>query len=145
MSSDEKHTHPNDERGAEVSLVDVLEDYLSDKGKGREDESGQYRRHAEREVNRLIEFLAKDRSMSSVTFKELSVGDLREYARYLSRQGWTEGTVQNYYAHVSGFCGWAAREGYLSGNIAQRAGCVHVSKLLIANVLSIKMRQGKGN
>lgn len=30
-------------------------------------------------------------------------------------EGWTEGTVQNYYARVSGFCGWAAREGYLSG------------------------------
>lgn len=120
MSSDEKHSHSGDERGAAVPLVDVLEDYLSDKGKGRDGESGQYRRHAEREVNRLIEFLAEDRSSSSVTFEELSVGDLREYARYLARQGWTEGTVQNYYAHVSGFCGWAAREGYLSGNIAQR-------------------------
>jgi integrase len=120
MSSDEKHTHPGDKRGAAVPLVDVLEDYLSDKGKGRDGESGQYRRHAEREVNRLIEFLAKDHSSSSVTFEELSVGDLREYARYLSQQGWTEGTVQNYYAHVSGFCGWATREGYLSGNIAQR-------------------------
>ncbi|WP_425607585.1 tyrosine-type recombinase/integrase [Natrinema zhouii] len=103
-----------------MPLVDVLEDYLSDKGKGRDGESGQYRRHAEREVNRLIEFFAEDHSSSSVTFEELSMGDLREYARYLSRQGWTEGTVQNYYAHVSEFCGWAAREGYLSGNIAQR-------------------------
>ncbi len=120
MSSDEKHTHPGDEPSAAVPLVNVLEDYLSDKGKGRDGESGQYRRHAEREVNRLIEYLGEDHSSSSVTFEELSVGDLREYARYLSRQGWTEGTVQNYYAHVSGFCGWAAREGYLSGNIAQR-------------------------
>lgn len=103
-----------------VHLLDVLEDYLTDKGKGREDESGQYRRHAEREVNRFVEFLAGDRPTSSVAFDELTVDTLREYARYLSRQGWSEGTVQNYYAHISGFCGWATREGYLSGNPAQR-------------------------
>jgi integrase len=109
-----------DSRGDAVAVLDVLEDYLTDKGKGRDGESGQYRRHADREVNRFVEFLAGDRSTSSVTFEELTVEVLREYARYLSRQGWTEGTVQNYYAHVSGFCGWAAREGYLSGNPAQR-------------------------
>lgn len=120
MSSDEGRKQTEDRDGAAVALVDVIEDYLTDKGKGRNGKSGQYRRHAEREVNRLIEFLADDRPASSVTFGELSVGDLREYARHLSRQGWTEGTIRNYYAHVSGFCGWAAREGYLSGNIAQR-------------------------
>jgi len=89
------------------------------RGKGRDGESGQYRRHADREVNRFVGFLAGDQPPSSVAFEELTVEALREYA-YLSRQGWTEGTVQNYYAHVSGFCGWAAREGYLSGNPAQR-------------------------
>jgi len=119
MTPDEGHTATASE-AATVSVLDVLEDYLTDKGKGRDGESGQYRRHADREVNRFVEFLVGDRPTSSVVFEELTVEALREYARYLSRQGWTEGTVQNYYAHVSGFCGWAAREGYLSGNPAQR-------------------------
>ncbi|WP_251344604.1 tyrosine-type recombinase/integrase [Haloplanus halophilus] len=119
MTPDEEHRATESEAET-VSVLDVLEDYLTDKGKGRDGESGQYRRHADREVNRFVEFLAGDQPTSSVTFEELTVEALREYARYLSRQGWTEGTVQNYYAHVSGFCGWAAREGYLSGNPAQR-------------------------
>jgi integrase len=115
----EPKTGSDDTETDAFAISSVVEDYLLDKGKGRDGESGNYRRHAEREIDRFLEFLS-DRPGSPATFEELSVVDLREYARYLSRQGWAEGTIKNYYAHVSGFLGWASREGHLSENPAQR-------------------------
>jgi integrase len=105
---------------AATPIADVVEDYLTDQGKGPEGKSGTYRRDASRELDRFIDFLEDDDSSSDVTFVELDVRDLREYARYLGKQGWADSTVRNYYSHISAFCGWATREGYLAGNIAQR-------------------------
>ncbi|SDF54250.1 hypothetical protein SAMN05216218_10763 [Halorientalis regularis] len=105
---------------AATPIVDVVEDYLTDQGKGPEGKSGTYRRDASRELDRFIDFIEDDDLSSDVTFAELDVRDLREYARYLGKQGWADSTVRNYYSHISAFCGWATREGYLAGNIAQR-------------------------
>ena len=102
-----------------VRIDAVVEDFLTDKGKGQRGESGNYRRDAGRELDRFVGFLA-DHEDAVKTFRELDSGHLREYARYLARQGWTAGTVRTYYVYISAFCGWAVREGHLAENVAQR-------------------------
>ena len=102
-----------------VRIEAVVEDFLTDKGKGQRGVSGNYRRDADRELDRFVGFLA-DHEDAVKTFGELDSGHLREYARYLARQGWTAGTVRTYYAYISAFCGWAVREGHLAENVAQR-------------------------
>jgi integrase len=102
-----------------VRIDAVVEDFLTDKGKGQGGESGNYRQDAGRELGRFVDFLA-DHEESVETFEELDSGHLREYARHLARQGWTAGTVRTYYAYVSAFCGWAVQEGHLAENVAQR-------------------------
>ena len=102
-----------------VRIDPVIKDFLTDKGKGQGGESGNYRQDAGRELDRFIEFLTGHED-SPTTFDELDSGHLREYARHLTRQGWTAGTVRTYYAYVSAFCGWAVREGHLAENVAQR-------------------------
>ena len=102
-----------------VQINPVIEDFLIDKGKGQGGESGNYREDASRELNQFVEFLTKHED-SPTSFEELDSDHLREYARHLTRQGWTAGTVRTYYAYVSAFCGWAVREGHLAENVAQR-------------------------
>ncbi len=102
-----------------VRIDAVTEDFLTDKGKGQGGESGNYRQDAGRELDRFVKFLVKHED-SPTTFDELDSGHLREYARHLTRQGWTAGTVRTYYAYISAFCGWAVREGHLAKNVAQR-------------------------
>ena len=102
-----------------VSIDAVIEDFLTDKGKGKGGESGNYREDATRELDRFVDFLIEHED-SPTTFGELDSGHLREYARHLTRQDWTAGTVRTYYAYVSAFCGWAVREGHLAENVAQR-------------------------
>ena len=102
-----------------VRVNAVIKDFLTDKGKGKGGESGNYRQDASRELDRFIDFLATHED-SPTSFDELGSGHLREYARHLTRQGWTAGTVRTYYAYVSAFCGWAVREGHLAENVAQR-------------------------
>ena len=102
-----------------VRIEAVVEDFLTDKGKGQSGESGNYRQDAGRELGRFVDFLA-DHEDFVTAFEELDSGHLREYARHLARQGWTTGTVRTYYAYVSAFCGWAVREGHLAENVAQR-------------------------
>ena len=102
-----------------VRVEAVVKDFLTDKGKGQRGESGNYRQDAGRELNRFTDFLAAHEDAVK-TFEELDSGHLREYARHLTRQDWTAGTVRTYYAYVSAFCGWAVREGHLAENVAQR-------------------------
>ena len=102
-----------------VRIEAVVEDFLTDKGKGQRGESGNYRQDASRELDRFADFFAGYEDVVK-TFEDLDSGHLREYARHLARQGWTAGTVRTYYAYVSAFCGWAVREGHLAENVAQR-------------------------
>ncbi|WP_313690528.1 tyrosine-type recombinase/integrase [Halobellus marinus] len=113
------HTDGQDDRPVEIA--DVVEDYLTDKGKGAEGKSGTYRRDAKRELDRFLTFLEDERPRSPTTFEELTIRDIRQYARHLATQDWTESTKQNYYAHISAFCGWAVREGYLDENPALKS------------------------
>ena len=64
----------------------VIEDFLTDKGKGQRGESGNYREDASRELDRFVGFLSSHED-SPTTFGELDSGHLREYARHLTRQG----------------------------------------------------------
>ncbi|MGN8216386.1 tyrosine-type recombinase/integrase [Halococcus salifodinae] len=102
-----------------VRIDAVIEDFLTDKGKGQRGESGNYRQDASRELGRFVDFLA-DHEDVVTTFDGLESGHLREYARHLARQGWTAGTVRTYYAYISAFCSWGVREGHLPENVAQR-------------------------
>ena len=115
----EGHTDSQDDRPVEIA--DVVEDYLTDKGKGTEGKSGTYRRDAKRELDRFLTFLEDERPRSPTTFQELNFRDIRQYARHLATQDWTESTKQNYYAHISAFCGWAVREGHLDENPALKS------------------------
>ena len=92
-------------------------DFLVDKAKG--DDAGAYRRNAEREINRFIDWY-KTRHGEHPTFDALDDTTIRQYARdALVTQDYTDGTVLTYYAHLSAFLGWCEREGYLEEHVAQ--------------------------
>ena len=69
-----------------VRVDAIIENFLTDKGKGQRGESGNYRSDASRELDRFVEFLTGHED-SPTTFDELDSGHLREYARHLTRQG----------------------------------------------------------
>ena len=69
-----------------VRVDAVVEDFLTDKGKGKGGESGNYREDASRELDRFVDFLVEHED-SPTSFNELDSGHLREYARHLTRQG----------------------------------------------------------
>jgi integrase len=115
-------------------LADSFDRYLQDKGKGRGGDGGNYRRNAERELQRFAEWTAGDRGDDDWTGivpddaeREPAFGDLdertfREYARHLAGdRGLKQNTVQTYYAYISAWCGWCVNEGYLEAHYAQRA------------------------
>lgn len=105
--------------GRRTDLERARDDFLHDKSKGGDDtDQGAYHRNAKREVNRFIDWYA-DEQGSTPTFDALDTITARRYARHLTRQGWTDGTVQTYYAQFSGFIGWCEREGYLEEHVAQ--------------------------
>lgn len=92
------------------------DDFLLDKSKG--EDSGAYRRNAEREINRFRDW-HRDEYGEPPTFDEIGKKTMRQYARHLVRQDWTDGTILTYYAQVSAFIGWCEREGLLDEHYAQ--------------------------
>ena len=50
-----------------VRIDAVVEDFLTDKGKGQRGESGNYRQDAGRELGRFVEFLADREAFLQVT------------------------------------------------------------------------------
>lgn len=69
-----------------VRVDAVIEDFLTDKGKGQGGESGNYREDASRELDRFVDFLVEHED-SPTSFDELDSGHLYEYALHLTRQG----------------------------------------------------------
>lgn len=117
-----------------VPLTSSLSRFLQDKGKGRDGDSGHYRRNSAREIERFIEWAAGDRGPDDWTgivptdtdrepaFTDLDDTVFREYARHLAGdRGLKQNTVQTYYAYISSWCGWCVTEGYLDAHYAQRA------------------------
>jgi integrase len=92
------------------------DDFLLDKSKG--EDSGTYRRNAEREINRFRDWHTDEHNELS-TFDAIDGRTMRQYARHLTRQNWTDGTVLTYYAQVSAFIGWCKREGLVHEHYAQ--------------------------
>ncbi|SEP22299.1 hypothetical protein SAMN05216388_104715 [Halorientalis persicus] len=124
-TSKEQDTHP---------LTSSFERYLQDKGKGRGGDGGNYRRNAERELQRFVEWAAGDRGDDDWTgivpndaerepaFEDIDERTFREYARHLAGdRGLKQNTVQTYYAYISAWCGWCVNEGYLEAHYTQRA------------------------
>ena len=122
------------ERAKVTPLTDSFERYLQDKGKGRGGDGGNYRRNAERELERFAEWAAgdlgdgdwtgivPDESEREPAFEDLEERTFREYARHLAGdRGLKQNTVQTYYAYISAWCGWCVNEGYLEAHYAQRA------------------------
>lgn len=98
-------------------IEDALPNYLSSKGKGRQRETGNYRRNLKRVVGEFIDFL-EDRHVT--TFDDLQARSVRQYVKDLNRRDLSNATVQTYYNYVSSFLGWCSREGYIPENYAQR-------------------------
>lgn len=92
------------------------DDFLLDKSKG--EKSGAYRRNAKREIKRFADWHESEHG-EPPTFKEIDGTTMRQYARHLVRQDWTDGTTLTYYAQVSAFVGWCEREGLLDEHYAQ--------------------------
>jgi len=115
-------------------LTETFERYLQDKGKGRGGDGGNYRRNADRELQRFAEWAAGARGQDDWTgitpesvkrkpaFEDLEERVFREYARHLAGdRGLKQNTVQTYYRYISAWCGWCVNEGYLEAHYAQRA------------------------
>ncbi|RXK47831.1 tyrosine-type recombinase/integrase [Halorientalis pallida] len=115
-------------------LTSSFDRYLQDKGKGRGGDGGNYRRNAERELQRFVEWatgnrgdddwtgITPDEGHDEPAFEDLDEGAFREYARHLAGdRGLKQNTVRTYYAYLSAWCGWCVNEGYLEAHYAQRA------------------------
>ena len=121
------------EQSGRTPLASSFGRYLQDKGKGRGGGGGNYRRNAERELERFTTWAAGDRGDDwagvvpndvdeGPAFEDLDERTFREYARHLAGdRGLKQNTVQTYYAYISAWCGWCVNEGYLEAHYAQRA------------------------
>lgn len=99
-------------------ITSTYEAFFRDKGKGASGESGNYRRDAERELDRFVTWLREEDFEREPTFADLDERTFRRYARHLVGLGNARGTTLTYYAYVSSFCGWAVDEGYLDRHYA---------------------------
>ena len=99
----------NSQNGRPAELIDAVNSYLTSKAKGRDQDSGMYRRNAERELKKFIGYI-DDRGCDALD--EIDALTLRDYIRdKLLGQGHSPRTVQKYYGYVSAWVGWAQREG----------------------------------
>ncbi|MBO4249012.1 site-specific integrase (plasmid) [Halomicrobium sp. IBSBa] len=124
------------DRSRSTPLTETFERYLTDKGKGRGGEGGNYRRNAARELDRFAAWAAGDAGSDDwpgiaddadrgPTFADLDERVFRAYARHLAGdRGLKQNTVHTYYRYVSAWCGWCVNEGYLGAHYAQRASAM---------------------
>ena len=99
-------------------ITSTYEAFFRDKGKGASGESGNYRRDAERELDRFVTWLREEDLEREPTFADLDERTFRRYARHLVGLGNAKGTTLTYYAYISSFCSWAVDEGYLNRHYA---------------------------
>lgn len=131
-------------RDGSTPISETFGRFLTDKGKGDGGSSGNYRREAERELDRFLAWargkgddpanasppeswngiLPSDtpgEASRDVRFSDLDATVMSDYARYLVASGYANSTVQTYYAYVASWCGWASKQGYLSRNYARES------------------------
>ncbi|WP_135823735.1 tyrosine-type recombinase/integrase [Halorussus ruber] len=99
-----------------------LSDFLTDKSK--RNDSGNYRRNAERVVREWVAWTNDERS--TYTFAALDVTDLEAYARHLKRRtddsdGLAASSARKYYDYVRAYLSWCQRRPYLAENPAKSA------------------------
>jgi len=124
-------------RSADTPVNQTFQKFLTDKGKGDAGDSGNYRRNAERELDRFHTWALGETADPSnadppaswsgivadapVTFADLDATVFGDYARYLRGSGYSHSTIQTYYAYVASWCGWAHGQGYLSRHYARES------------------------
>jgi len=124
-------------RSADTPINETFHKFLTDKGKGDAGDSGNYRRNAERELDRFHSWAlgnTADPSNASpatswsgiinsgaVTFADLDATAFGDYARYLRGSGYSHSTIHTYYAYVASWCGWAHGQGYISRHYARES------------------------
>ncbi|WP_276302642.1 tyrosine-type recombinase/integrase [Halorussus lipolyticus] len=106
---------------SDCSLDAPLADFLTDKSKGND--SGNYRRNAERVVREWISWTLEERGPDS--FAALDVDDLEAYARHLKRRtnhsdGLAASSARKYYDYVRAYLSWCQRREYLTDNPAAK-------------------------
>lgn len=99
------------------SMRRAIEPFLASKSRGGSD-SGNYRRNLERCVTEFVEWV--EENDPPATFDTLDAVTCRQYARHLAGREIATSTARTYYANVSAFLGWCAREGLIEENYAQR-------------------------
>ncbi|NHN49445.1 site-specific integrase [Halostella sp. JP-L12] len=129
------------ERSSETPIASTFPKFLTDKGKGQRGDDGNYRRDAERELDRFLRWCRGDAADPAnaeppaewdglrppserdrdVTFADLDATAFGDYARYLRASGLSNGTVRTYYAHVASWCGWAHGQGYVPRHYARES------------------------
>lgn len=115
---------------SEIPVLDPLGDFLADKAKGRDRQSGSYRRNIKRDVQSFVDWYEHDNG-DPPTFADLSDLHFRQYARALvvhrdgpdadptERKDLSDGTARTYYANLSAYIGWCVDEEYLDEHLAQ--------------------------
>ncbi|WP_132060870.1 tyrosine-type recombinase/integrase [Halorussus amylolyticus] len=103
-------------------LDGALDDYLTDKSKGND--SGNYRRNAERVVGEWLSWTHDERS--TYTFATLDVDDLEAYARHLKRRtngpdGIAASTARKYFDYVRAYLTFCQKREYLTDNPAAKS------------------------
>lgn len=129
------------DRTSSTPIASTVPKFLTDKGKGESGDGGNYRRDAERELDRFIRWCRGDgpdpanadppaewagvrpptERDRDVTFADLDATVFGDYARYLRASGLSNGTVRTYYAYVASWCGWAHGQGYVSRHYARES------------------------
>lgn len=114
--------------------------YLTDKGKGEDGTSGNYRADADRELDRFLEWaqgdcpdpgnadppdnwtgITPDNTDREVQFRDLDARVFGDYARYLRSLDVAANTVHTYYAYVASWSEWAHTQGYLDRHYARES------------------------
>ncbi|PSQ25551.1 site-specific recombinase [Halobacteriales archaeon QS_9_68_17] len=129
------------DRSSSTPIASTVPKFLTDKGKGGSGNDGNYRRDAERELDRFIRWCRgavsdpanadpptewsgvrpPTEQHRDVTFADLDATVFGDYARYLRASGLSNGTVRTYYAYVASWCGWAHGQGYVTRHYARES------------------------
>jgi hypothetical protein len=131
-------------RDESTPIQETFPKFLTDKGKGTGGTDGAYRRDAERELDRFLNWArgntpdpANASPASSwtgiipadtpgdtsrdVRFSDLNARIFGDYARYLVASGFANSTVRTYYTYIASWCGWAEGQGYLPRHYARES------------------------
>jgi integrase len=130
----------SNDRGHARPIASTFQRFLTDKGKGEDGSSGNYRTEAERELDRFLEWARGGRpdpgnadppeewdgilpatGERDVQFQDLDARAFGDYARYLRALDVAANTVHTYYAYVAAWSEWAHTQGFLDRHYARES------------------------